>query len=75
MDDEDNRARLPVHLILGNSECPRISTADPQRVGGEWDPVASYTKFGWTITSPVHEFDTSAMLLMQTAWTIRNCAN
>lgn len=35
MDDADDKARLPVHLILGNSECPRISTAEPQRVGRE----------------------------------------
>ena len=55
MDDNDERPRLPVHIILGNSECPRISTTEPQRVGREWDPVASYTKLGWTITSPGKE--------------------
>ena len=38
---------------------------DPQLVGEEWDPVASYTKFGWTITSPGQKFDTSIMLLTQ----------
>ena len=31
MDDKDERPRLPVHIILGNSECPRISTTEPQR--------------------------------------------
>ena len=29
IDDSDERPRLPVHLILGNSECPRISTTEP----------------------------------------------
>ena len=67
MDDNDERPRLPVHLILGNSECPRISTTEPQRVGGEWDPVANYTKLGWTITSPGKEIDTTSMLLTQTS--------
>ncbi|XP_068707418.1 uncharacterized protein [Montipora foliosa] len=52
MDDNHHRPRLPVHIIPGNSECPRISTTEPQRVGREWDPVAGYTKLGWTITSP-----------------------
>ena len=67
MDDNDNKTNLPVHLILGISECTRISTAEPQRIGGEWDPVATLTKLGWTITSPGQEFDVSAMLLTQTA--------
>ena len=67
MDDNDERPRLPVHIILGNSECPRISTTEPQRVGREWDPVASYTKLGWTITSAGKEIDTTSMLLTQTS--------
>ena len=50
-----------------NSECPRISTSEPQRVGREWDPIASYTKLGWTITSPGKEIDTTSMLLTQTS--------
>ena len=66
MDDNDERPSLPVHIILGNGECPRISTTEPQRVGREWDPVASYTKLGWTITSPGKEIDTTSMLLTQT---------
>ena len=67
MDDTDERPRLPVHIILGNSECPRVSTTEPQRVGREWDPVASRTKLGWTITSPGKEVDTTSMLLTQTS--------
>ena len=67
MDDKDERPRLPVHITFGNSECPRISTTEPQRVGREWDPVVSYTKLGWTITSPGKEIDTTSMLLTQTS--------
>ena len=63
MDENDGRPFLPVHIILGNSECPRISTTEPQRVGREWGPVVSYTKLGWTITSPGKEIDTISMLL------------
>ena len=39
--DDNKRPHLPVHIILGNSGCPKISTTEPQRVGREWDPVAS----------------------------------
>ncbi len=67
MDDKDEKTNLPVHLILGISECTRISTTESPRIGGEWDPVATLTKLGWTITSPGQEFDVSAMLLTQTA--------
>ena len=45
----------------------RISTTEPQRVGREWDPVAMYTKLGWTITSPGQELNTPNMLLTQTS--------
>ena len=67
MDDNDERPRLPVHVVLGNSECPRISTTETQRVGREWDPVASYKKLGWIITSPGKEIDTTSTLLTQTS--------
>ena len=36
-------------------------------MGREWDLVASYNKFGWTITSPGQELDTTNMLLIQTS--------
>ena len=66
MDDNDERSRLPVHIILGNKEFPRISTTQVQRVGREWDPVASL-KLGWTITSPGREIDTTSIPLTQTS--------
>lgn len=57
MDDTDERSRLHVHIIPGNSEWLRITTTEPQRVGREWDPI------GWTITLPGKEIDTTNMLL------------
>ena len=36
-------------------------------MGREWDPVASYSKFGWTITSPGQELDMTNILLTQTS--------
>ena len=44
-----------------------MSTTEPQRVGREWNPVASYTKLGWSITSPGKEIDTTSMFLTQTS--------
>lgn len=35
MDDTDERPHLPVYIILGNSECPGMSTTEPQRVDYE----------------------------------------
>ena len=67
MDDKDDKINLPVHLILGISECTRRSTAEAPRISGEWDPVATHTKLDWTIASPGQEFDISAMSLTQTS--------
>ena len=35
MDVTDERPCLSVHIILGNSECPMISTMKPQRMERE----------------------------------------
>ena len=45
---------LPVHIILGNSECRRITIPKPKRAGREWGPVATYTKMVFTQTSSVN---------------------
>ena len=36
---------LPVHIILGNSECRRITIPEPKRAEREWDPVATYLRY------------------------------
>ena len=52
MNDNDPKNMLPVHMILGANEYALIKTATPTRVGDMGQPIAEYTKFGWTIMSP-----------------------
>ncbi len=50
MDDTDEKAQLPVHIILGANDFARIRTGECLRVHG--DPVAEHTSIGWTLMSP-----------------------
>ncbi|XP_068720014.1 uncharacterized protein [Montipora capricornis] len=52
MDDDDTKDRLPVHIILGANDFAKIRTGERLRVGRRGDPVAEFTRFGWTIMSP-----------------------
>jgi len=54
MDDDDRKKMLhvPVHIILGAKDFAKIRTREQLRVGRRGDPVAEFTRFGWTITSP-----------------------
>ena len=63
--DNDEKAMLPVHLILGTNEYAKIKTGARPRVGRSGEPVAEYTKFGGTILSPGTELDLSNMFLTQ----------
>ena len=67
MEDKDERAMLPVHLILGASEYTKIKTGSGQKVGRIGEPVAEKTKFGWTVMSPGEEVDLGNMFLAQTS--------
>ena len=67
--DEDKKARLPVHVVLGSGEYARIKTETRPRIGQENAPIAELTKFGWFIMSPGKEFDRNVMLLTQTSQT------
>ena len=44
--DEDAKARLPVHLVLGSGEYARIKSETKPRIGQEYAPIAELTKFG-----------------------------
>ena len=66
VNDNDTKARLPVHVILGSGEYARIKTETKPRIGEDNAPIAELTKFGWFIMSPGQEFDKSVMLLTQT---------
>ena len=67
MEDTDTKSLLPVHIILGASDYAKIKTHESQRIGAVGEPVAEYTRFGWTILSPGTETDLDSMFLAQTA--------
>ena len=67
VNDNDTKARLPVHVVLGSGEYARIKTETKPHIGEDNAPIAELTKFGWFIMSPGQEFDKNVMLLTQTA--------
>ena len=67
MDDKDEKAELPIHVIIGTNQYPKIKTKTPARIGNQGEPIAELTKFGWTIMSPGTEEDLTSMYLTQTS--------
>ena len=63
MDDDDEKERLPVHIILGANDFVKICTRERLRVGRCGNPVAEFTRFGWTIMSPGADRDFSPAYL------------
>ena len=63
--DEDQKEKLPVHVVLGKDVYARIKTPTKPRLGGETDPIAELTRFGWFIMSPGQEFDVRSVMLTQ----------
>ena len=61
--NNDEKVMLTVHLILGANEYAKIKTGARPRVGCSGEPVAEYTKFGWTILSPGMGLDLSNIFL------------
>ena len=61
--DDDQKERLPVHIILGANDFAKIRTGERLRVGRRGDPVAEFTRFGWTIISPGADQDLSPAYL------------
>ena len=68
-DDCDNRAEIPVHVVLGASDYATIKTTTAQKVGLPGQPVAEKTRLGWTVMSPGREVVDSPILLTKTAST------
>ena len=57
MNEDQTKARLPIHIILGASDFTKIKTQERPRIGDSVaeltnDPVAELTKLGWVIMSP-----------------------
>ena len=50
--DEDEKARLPVHVVLGSGKYARIKTETKPRITQKKTPIGELTKFGWFIMSP-----------------------
>ena len=46
MDDDDRKANLPIHVILGASDYSRNKTRASAKLGGDGQPVAEKTKLG-----------------------------
>ena len=67
MVDTDVKSQLPIHVILGSGDYARIKTPTKPLIGRDGEPVAEWTKFGWTILSPGIEFDRKRMMLTQTS--------
>ena len=65
LNDNDTKPELPIHLILGASEYARIKTDNRPKIGKQGDPVAEFTRFGWTIMCPGREADITGTMLTQ----------
>ena len=64
--DDSEKPMLPIHLILGTNEYAKIKTGTRPRIGRPGEPVAEYTRLGWTIMSPGKELDLGNKFLTQT---------
>lgn len=67
VNDDDTKASLPVHVVLGSGEYARIKTEMKPRIGQENDPIVELTKFRWFLMSSGKEFDKNIMLFAQTS--------
>ena len=66
--DQDEKSRLPVHLILGAGEYAKVKTKSAPKIDEAGEPVAELTKFGWIIMSPGKEpLDVTKISLMRTS--------
>ena len=63
MIDKDNKAELPVHLVIGANEYTQIKTENAPKIGRQGEPITEKTKFGWTIMSSGNEMNASEMFL------------
>ena len=61
--DEDTKKELPVQIILGASDYSRIKTSTGTRVGNPGEPIAEYTRLGWTLMSPGKVGEHESMML------------
>eukprot|EP00794_Sanderia_malayensis_P006399 gene6399-7133_t len=65
MSDTDGKSERPVQMVLGASEYSRVKTATQPRIGEPGEPMAEYTRIGWTIISPGVEVDLAGLYATQ----------
>ena len=63
MNENQTKAILPIHVILGASDFTKIKTQERTRIGQIGDPVPELTKLRWVIMSPGKESSYSNVLL------------
>ena len=61
--DEDTKKKLPVQIILGASDYSRIKTSTGTLIGNPGEPIAEYTRLGWTLMSPGKVGEHESMML------------
>ena len=61
--DEGTKKELPVQIIVGASDYSRIKTSTGTRVGNPGEPIAEYTRLGWTLMSPGKVGEHESMML------------
>ena len=62
MNENQTKATLSIHVILGASGFTKIKTQERPQIGQISDPVAELTKLGWVIMSPGNESSYSNVL-------------
>ncbi len=67
MVDKDDKAELPIHLVIGASEYTKIKTGNAPKIGHQGEPIAEKMNFGWTIMSPGKEVNMNELFLTQTS--------
>ena len=63
MDDTDTKAELPIHIIFGTNAYTHVKTATAPLVGAPGEPVAEFTRLGWTIMSSGRGDDVTSTFL------------
>ena len=71
MNDHDQKRQLPIHMVLGASDYSKIKTETKPKIGLAGEPVAEFTKLGWTIMSPGK--DVSSLLILSV--NLNNCVS
>ena len=72
MNEQDSKAYLPVHVILGAAEYTKVKAWEPEKIGELGELVAKHTGIGWVIMAGCVEQRYNNMMLIRS--TEANCA-